>query len=69
MPKSKHRKNHKQKANARKTAAANKVKYIEKLNHQLAEAIAVARAQQADPIIGPTLTLTPTPTDENNLPS
>jgi hypothetical protein len=69
MPTSRHRKNHKQKANARKTAAVNRKRQIDNLNKSLAEAIARSQQQQNDPIMGPTLTLTPTPQDENNLPS
>jgi hypothetical protein len=69
MPTSRHRKNHKQKANARKIAAVNKKRQIDNLNKSLAEAIAASQKQQHDPIMGPTLTLTQTPQDENNLPS
>ena len=69
MPTSRHRKNHKQKANARKIAAVNRKRQIDNLNKSLAEAIAASQKQQNDPIMGPTISLTPTPQDENNLPS
>jgi hypothetical protein len=63
MPTSKHRKNHKQKANARKIAAVNRKRQIDNLNKQLAEEIAKSKFQSVE---GPTLTLPSFNNDEEN---
>jgi len=70
MPKSTHRKKHKQKLKARRTESLNRKKQIINLNKQLQEEMLKAQQPTSyQPVEGPSLTLTGfNPDDENNLP-
>jgi len=66
MAKSKHRKNHKERVQARKNRQENQMRYINNLTNQLKEAMASANPETPmQPIPSDKLTLTGQNNDEN----